>query len=210
MFPSNCRRTDKGLEVTLDFTAFKAFAFDLDGTLVDSRIDFEGIRRDLGIPKDSHILEAIVDWSEPDRLQAHQIIHDYEQRGAEQSTMIDGVSEFLNQLKTLNMPFAVFTRNSRVTALKTIEKHQLNIPLVVSRDDADPKPHPAGLLKIARSFARNPWEILFVGDYIHDLKAGLAAGVPTALYLPEQADFEIQGACFTFDHYDQLKARCFG
>jgi HAD superfamily hydrolase (TIGR01509 family) len=198
------------MEVKTAAMKFKAFAFDLDGTLVDSKIDFEGICRDLQIPKGSNILEEIAPWSQEDRTRAHQIIHQYEQKGAEESKPIRDAIDFLKHLQALRLPFAVFTRNSRTTALKTIEKHSLGISLVVSRDDADPKPHPAGLLKIINSFSVKPEETLFVGDYIHDLKAGLAAGVPTALYLPETADFEIRGACFTFDHYDQLKAHCFG
>ena len=49
--------------------------------------------------------------------------------------------------------------------------------------------------------------MLFIGDYIYDLQAGLAAGVPTALYLPAPADFDTTGAAFHFESFESLKIR---
>lgn len=189
---------------------FKAFAFDLDGTLVDSKIDFAGICKDLNLPYGAEILKELALLDEPERQKAQGIIHEYEQRGADDSIVIDHALDFLKHLESSQIPFAVFTRNSRKTALKTIEKHRLNIPFMISRDDAAPKPHPAGLHIIAERLSVKPQELLFVGDFIYDLQAGLAAGVPTALYLPTAADFETDGAYFTFDHYEKLKSHCFG
>ncbi len=188
---------------------FKAFAFDLDGTLVDTKIDFAAIYQELNLPDGTPLLEEIEQWSASEKQRAQNVMHHYEQKGAEESLVIADAFDFLVHLENFKIPFAVFTRNSRATALKTLEKHKLNIPLVISRDDANPKPHPEGLHMIAKQLAVKAHELLFVGDYIFDLQAGQAAGVSTALYLPQPPDFETLGAYFTFDHYDKLRTHCF-
>ena len=188
---------------------FKAYAFDLDGTLVDSKIDFGSIYRELNIPYGSAILEQLDLLNEADRKHAESILHYYEQKGAEESLIIPDALDFLLHLEAHEIPYAVFTRNSRPTTMKSIEKHNLNIPFLISRDDATPKPHPEGLQIIAKHLNVKNEELLFVGDYLFDLQAGLAAQVPTALYLASAADFETEGAYFTFDHYEKLKSHCF-
>lgn len=46
-----------------------------------------------------------------------------------------------------------------------------------------PKPEPGMLLAFARTFGLHPAEVLMVGDSLHDLAAGRAAGMPTVAVL---------------------------
>ncbi len=67
------------------------------------------------------------------------------------------------------------------------------------------KPDPEGLLKIQSHWNYDIQQILYVGDYKYDLWAGLAAEMPTALYLSNAADFDTSGSHFNFKHFDELK-----
>lgn len=183
---------------------YQAFIFDLDGTLVDSALDFQALRAELGLGPNDPILESIAPWSDQRRAEAHAVIHRHELRGCEVSTLIPGVTEFLKLLAARKKPAALFTRNSREVALTTMRKHSLDFELVVSRDDAPAKPKPDGLHVIAKTWGLPPSEILFVGDYLYDLQAGQAAQMPTALYLTQPADFDAAGAVFQFGHFDDL------
>ena len=61
----------------------KAVVFDLDGTLVDSQLDFTELRRRLGWPEHTLILEHLATLScAVERQQAAQIIVDFELEGA--------------------------------------------------------------------------------------------------------------------------------
>ena len=183
---------------------YRGFVFDLDGTLVDSALDFDSIRQDLGIDSRLPILETVANWPEDQRQNAFSIIHRHELTGAEVSILIRGVDEFLKVLKSNEIPFAIFTRNSRIVTLATVEKHPVLKTTLITRDDGPPKPNPHGLIKIAQEWNLSLSEILFVGDYLYDLQAGLAAGVPTALFLNQAPDFDTDGAVFCFRDYAEL------
>ena len=174
--------------------------FDLDGTLVDSRLDFEVIRREMGLPAGVPILEAVAQTesaAERDRLQA--ILHRHELAGAEQATLFDGVPEFLQWLEAQGLPRAVLTRNSRASTDIVLARLGLQFDRVLTREGAPPKPDPAGLLVISRAWNIRPAELLFCGDYLFDLEAGSRAGMVTALFAPDelpsfadQADFVLK------------------
>lgn len=186
---------------------YRAFVFDLDGTLVDSRINFDGMTEALKLEQNTPVLEAIESWPEHERKQAIDTIHRFELEGAQNSTIIPGVEEFLQDLKKRGFPVALFTRNSREVAMITTLQHKLKFDLIVSRDEAPPKPKPDGLKKIARYFGVPTTDMLFIGDYLFDLQAGLASQTPTALYLNTTPDFDTEGCEFTFSSYFYLKNR---
>lgn len=184
----------------------QAIAFDLDGTLVDSKIDFAELRRTLGLSHDQLILETIETWPEKKKMWGHNVVHQFEVAGAEKSEIIEGVPETLSFLNHREIPFSIFTRNSRATAMQTLKMHGLTCDLVLTRNDAEPKPKPDGLHLIAKHFSITTSSLLFVGDYLYDLQAGLSAGAPTALFLPDPAnvDFPTDGAVFCFQRYPEL------
>lgn len=184
--------------------SYQGFIFDLDGTLVDSALDFPALNAELGLEADEPILESIARWDLQKQIWGHEIVHKHELRGAEVSVMMPGVLDFLQILEKNRKPKAIFTRNSRKVALATLAKHGLNFPLVVTRDDAPPKPLPDGLHLIQRNFGIPAEKILYVGDYLFDLQAGRAAQMPTALYLPNAPDFSTEGASFHFSHFREL------
>ena len=61
--------------------------------------------------------------------------------------------------------------------------HRLGIraDLLVTREDAPPKPDPAALRLVADRFGVGPDRLVMVGDFRHDTQAGRAAGAWTVL-----------------------------
>lgn len=180
----------------------RGMIFDLDGTLVDSRLDFPAIKRDLGLPADKAILEALAEippGSHKDHLLAR--LRSHELRGAECATLFPGVRETLSFLQERAIPTAVLTRNSRECTTLMLERLNLSFSQVLTREDAPPKPDPSGLRQIAQRWQLDPGCLAFCGDYLFDLQAGRAAGMTTILFAP--------GALPTFADLADHVLRCF-
>lgn len=174
--PAQSRKQSNGL---------RGMIFDLDGTLVDSRLDFPTIKRDLGLPADKAILEALAEippGSHKDHLLAR--LRSHELRGAESATLFPGVRETLTFLQERAIPTAVLTRNSRECTMLMLERLNLSFSQVLTREDAPPKPDPSGLRWIAQRWQLDPCCLAFCGDFLFDLQAGRAAGMTTILFAP--------------------------
>lgn len=202
--------TEKENEVS--FTAAlgsqRGYIFDLDGTLVDSKLDFQRLRQRLGWPDDCLILEHLATLPSEEQHAASAIIHQFELEGALQATVIDGAKDLLAQLKALQLPTAILTRNSRAVTTLTLQRLQLDVDLVLSRDDAPAKPNPAGLWHIAQHWQIAPAELLFIGDYLFDLQTADAAGMPSCLYLDGSNAHFAPLATHQIRHFAELSAAC--
>lgn len=166
--------------------ALRGVIFDLDGTLIDSRLDFDAMRREMGFSHGEPILEtidALAGGAERDRCLA--ILHAHERRGAESATIIPGARELLAELSRHGLPQAILTRNSRAMTNLALARLDLEFSQVLTREDAPPKPDPAGLWHICHVWGMTVEEVVFVGDFHFDLLAGRAAGIATVLYAPE-------------------------
>ena len=163
----------------------RGIIFDLDGTLVDSQLDFEAIRREMCLPSQAPILEALQRsplGPELDRM--HAVLRSHELRSAQRATLFDGVAEFLRWMDQRRLPRAILTRNSRECTEIVISRLGLQFSCVLTREDAPPKPDPAGLLAICDQWRLPPAEVVFCGDYLFDLQAGRRAGMRTILFAP--------------------------
>ena len=156
--------------------------FDLDGTLVDSGLDFDLIRAELELPEGQPILEALEGMSMDDAAKCHEVINRHERDGAVRSTLMPAADHFLKRLHERSVLIGIATRNSRDVALATIAQHELVDHTVVAREDARPKPHPASLLSICCDWQVEPDEVVMIGDYRFDLEAGRAAGMRTVFF----------------------------
>ena len=187
-------------------TKFKGYIFDMDGTIIDSKINFKALYEHFELPAGHGLLEHIAKLTDEAQIsRAHEVLDHYEMQGALLSKPIDHAFEFLSYLNEEKIPTALFTRNSKKVTEKTLAMHNLKFDVCLTRDDIKAKPDPAGLLKIQKLWDFTVDEILFVGDYKYDLWAGLAAKMPTALYLNESADFDTSGSHFNFKHFSELK-----
>jgi HAD superfamily hydrolase (TIGR01509 family) len=156
--------------------------FDLDGTLVDSHLDFHAMRREIGLPHGTPLLEAVASLSGDKAARAWAILERHERQGAAIATVIPGVRELLDELHRRNIRVAVVTRNGREFARDTLARLELSIDLLITRDDAPPKPSPDAILQIIQSWQLPAHRVAMIGDYRFDLEAGRAAGTKTVLY----------------------------
>jgi HAD superfamily hydrolase (TIGR01509 family) len=169
----------------------RGIIFDLDGTLVDSRLDFAAMRRDLGLPARTPILEALATVTDPaERARLDAIVLRHELEGAERATLMPGVDRLWSEIARRDLRTAIFTRNARAVTEHTLARVGLTVDLIVAREDAPPKPDPAGLHAICAAWSLAAEEVIFVGDYLYDLDAGRNAGIRTILFTPEPPDFE--------------------
>lgn len=163
----------------------RGIVFDLDGTLIDSALDFDLIRHDMGLPRGRPILEAldeVPEGSDKDRMQA--VLRSHELAGSDRATLFPGVSETLAFLRETGIPTGILTRNSRESTDHVLDRLSLRFDQVLTREDAPPKPDPTGLITICERWRLSPATVPFCGDYRFDLEAGRAAGMPTILYAP--------------------------
>jgi len=160
-----------------------AVIFDLDGTLVDSRLDFGAMRRELGAPSGLGLLEYIEALSSRRaRREAMDIVHRHEVAGARAATWMPGAEEVLHALHARGVPTAIVTRNSRYVAELTMERLGMPPIPLKAREDAAPKPDPEALLALAMQWNLAPRHCAYVGDFRYDIEAAERAGMLPVLY----------------------------
>ncbi len=187
------------------FKNVKAYFFDLDGTLMDSKLNFDLMREDLGFPKDVPILEYI-DTLECEKAiqKANEIVLHHEYEGAKNSSPIPGVMQFIEQLQKKNYPVAILTRNCRKATDYMLNKHGLHIEKVITREDFPPKPDPSALQYLAKFYKMDPKECIYIGDFKFDLVTAKNAGMQSALFDRfENLNFKHM-ADYTFSSFENL------
>ncbi|MDD2733148.1 MAG: HAD family hydrolase [Desulfuromonadaceae bacterium] len=157
--------------------------FDLDGTLTLPIHDFAFIRRELVIPDGSDILDHL-DTLEPEESALRRLrLDEIERELADSAVAAPGVSDLLDLLAGLDFRLGILTRNSREIALMTLEaigaRCYFKDDHVLGRDEAAPKPDPAGILHLLGQWQTRPDKVVMVGDYLFDLQAGRNAGAVT-------------------------------
>ena len=157
--------------------------FDLDGTLTKPQHDFDGFKSAVGLPAELSILEAIAQASPSRAAQLSKQVADWEWSLAGAAQPADGCHPLLSAIPRGSC--AILTRNRRDIALKTLEVIGADAffepSLVLGRDEATPKPSPAGIELILERAQRDAADSFMVGDYLYDMQAGKRAGVNTIL-----------------------------
>lgn len=164
------------------FPPARGVIFDLDGTLVDSALDFEQMRREMGLPAGTPVLEGIAALPPDDAARCWSILEHHERAGCQRATCMAGAAELLADLAAQGFRRGLLTRNSRGFTSELIDRLGLQFDAVMTRDDAPPKPDPAAIWRICERWAIEPALAAMVGDYRFDLEAGRAARTRTVLY----------------------------
>ena len=160
--------------------------FDLDGTLTVPIHNFEDIRKSMGIPSQTPILEFLSTLPKERAVELEQQLRLIEIELAHQAKAESDTIGFLNQLIQLKYKLGIVTRNTSEIAAITLKKAGLKKyfekQCIFGRDNANPKPSPSGIHNLLTIWNSTPEHAVMVGDYLFDLQAGKAAGTKT-IYL---------------------------
>ncbi len=160
---------------------FDGIIFDMDGTLIESLLDFAAIRRHLGISDDTGIIEGI-DAMPPDkRTAAADWLLEQEMTAVQNATLLPGVHDLLAACRKAGLKTALLTRNARQVMETVIEKFRLTFDLAWSREKGPIKPEPDGVLRACRDMGIKPQRTVCVGDFKYDIIAANAAGATSIL-----------------------------
>ncbi|WP_431638012.1 HAD family hydrolase [Dyella sp. KULCS107] len=161
------------------------WVFDMDGTLTVAMHDFAAIRRALDIRDDEDILAHIAALPPADARAKRAWLLEHERELAHASRPAPGAAELVRGLVARGCRLGILTRNLRELALITLEAIGVADcfdPVdVLGREDAPPKPDPAGLHHLASRWTVPPAELVMVGDYAYDLACARAAGAAAVL-----------------------------
>lgn len=161
------------------------WVFDLDGTLTVAVHDFAAIRRALSIREDDDILAHIAALPAPEAEAARRWLLDHEHGLAQASRPAQGAVALIRRLAARGDRLGILTRNLHELALISLQAIGLAACFdpgdVLGREDAAPKPDPAGLLHLATRWQIGPQQLAMVGDFAYDLASARAIGATAVL-----------------------------
>ena len=105
--------------------------FDLDGTLVVQGLDFEAMRREIGLPSGAPLLEAVESMHGPARAAAPAVLRRHELAAAETARSIPASAPFLDWLAERGIRKAVLSRNMREAVEKVLRRCGITFDLVL-------------------------------------------------------------------------------
>jgi phosphoglycolate phosphatase-like HAD superfamily hydrolase len=156
-----------------------AVLFDMDGTLTLPVLDFERIRREMGIAAGEPILEALRRMPADRRGDAEAVLLRHEAHAAETAALAGGCHEILGLLERSRTPAAIVTRNSLASTHTVLMRGGMRFGALVTREDEPHKPSPEPLWLGLKRLGIGPTgqDVWMIGDGEHDIASANAAGV---------------------------------
>jgi len=186
-----------------------AILFDLDGTLVDTHIDFTLMRNEmLRLARENGVLDetmprmdilTIIDTS-VERLEechkyneaaalrpeAFEILKEIEMRHAITAIEVPGARNLLKSLRTAGILTGIVTRNCRAASLLSMEVVGIEVDVMVTREDTNRhKPLPDPVFIALDGLNCRPEQAVMIGDHPMDVQSGKSAGCYTVGFLRE-------------------------
>ena len=181
---------------------FKAFIFDLDGTLTDSVQDlmesinfalssqnFPTLTLEEAIKKIGNGIDKLVIDALPEKHRENKKIiarslelmaQKYSQSWQNNTCLYPGITELLDQLMINKIPMAILS-NKPDPFLQEIVKFLMGkwefMVVFGARFGMPLKPNPQSTLEVVKQMNIEPHEIAFVGDGDTDIKTALGAGI---------------------------------
>lgn len=194
-------------------TEVDAVLFDLDGTLVETNIDFALMKRKMvalavevgmsdGDVADLDILGVVhstvsflADKGDPERgarlrSRAMRILEEIELRHADKTTEIPFARQLVETLHARRIAVGIVTRNCRAASELSLGITGIHADVLICRGDTDNhKPHPEPILLALSQLKARPGNSIMVGDHTMDIRGGKSAGTKTIGFLrPDRPD----------------------
>lgn len=191
------------------FTNLQAVLFDLDGTLVETNIDFSFMKQimvdlgmDHGLLKEDiinldilAIVERTVSHVEKTSgssaayqvmAEAMLMLEEIELRHSADAREIVPAKELISTLRSHGIRVGIVTRNCRQASDLSLVRTGVTADILVAREDVvRTKPDPEHLLFALEKLSAKPEQSLMVGDHLMDISAGKAAGMRTIGFLSD-------------------------
>ena len=185
-------------------TSLNAVLFDLDGTLIDTAVEFiivvQAMREEYDLPllNESRIRERVSDGSnEMVKLAleieenhpkfadyTHRVVDQYREIAGSKCVPFRGILNFIRWLGKNKIKWGIATNKPRLYTNSILEKMTFNpFPdsVVCPEDITNPKPSPEALLLSCKLLKCNPNESVYIGDHSRDIEAGRRAGMYTII-----------------------------
>lgn len=202
-----------------------AIVFDFDGTLAETNIDFDKMRRRIielmkqwdlweeGLDEEKYILEIIEagrealaadeEAVEEFQAEADEVLQEVELETCREAAPFPGVVEALDSLREAGFKVGIVTRNCRAGVASVTSRHSIHHDLLSTRDDVDNvKPHPDHLQCALELLSVEPSHAVMVGDHITDIQGAEGLDVYTIGVLTNKTtreDFREVGADAVFE-----------
>ena len=164
----------------------KAVLFDFDGTLTKpGSIDFKLIKRVIGCPTESFILEFIETLDDhAQKKKAISALEKFENEAADCSEPNNGAEDLILYLRSKGIRTGIISRNSLWSIQRAFQNFKkikaADFDVIITRDDpVKPKPDADGVILASKKLNVNVKELVVVGDFLFDIQAGKNAGSVT-------------------------------
>jgi phosphoglycolate phosphatase len=182
---------------------YKGIVFDLDGTLVNSEVDFVKMKRNMIVVLEEHgapkgvltpqmttvvILEnARKYWAEQKKTEEEKqrledemtrLMDQGELEAVDTLTVIKGAKEAVHELRKRGYRLAILTRSHHEYAVKALEKTKMigDFELILGRGETpQPKPYAEAMIHAAKLMKLKLGEVFLIGDHHIDATCALNA-----------------------------------
>ena len=157
-----------------------------------TQLNFVKLKQAIKCPPSDDILTFINSLPDAEAKLATQVVLDHEIDDAKTSAWMPGAANFVNHALSETLPLAIVTRNCLEATQLKISNNQIPINLIVTREDAPPKPDPTALIMIAKKWNLPYESIAYIGDYKYDIEAAHNANMQAWLFeeSDDNADFK--------------------
>ena len=124
-------------------------------------MNFKSIKANLGCANEFDLLDFVDALTPKKKVDANKLLVKYETIDALDAKKLAGTDELLALLSKLNIPCAIVTRNCHQAALLKIQKNNIHIPTLLTREDHKAKPAPDALLHVALNIGKSRLKIYY-------------------------------------------------
>lgn len=179
--------------------SIRAALFDLDGTLIETHIDFHAMSQAMAqmaqaasVPEAAYAGRDILGMVEGAATEiaarggdgqsflrsAFLLLEEREVIGCAHPQLLPGTEALLAWLSSQGIKIGIVTRNCRRVSVDLLTRFQLPYDVLLTRDDVtQTKPNPQHLWDALRALHAVPDEAVMVGDHWMDIQAGQRARV---------------------------------